>query len=333
MAPMTGRHGCIHRRLPRAAGFDSDQLPAGRRDRLAGSAQRPSPSAIVELILVKRAGSGPRMLHARAYVGTPMTELIVTVAEPEREAPLLDYAFSLARQWHAWLTALCVIPVDALVMALPEATAVLAGEERAARAEEAWWQRRCTAAAVAGGWEVARGVYHRVVAERASLADLVIGRLPGWPTSLQDASRRLAETLIHGVCPVILVPDDWTARPALGHVLLAWNGSAPAARAARAALPLLRMARQVTVLDGSDAGTRPVAPLRDWLGRHDVQADWHTLGVTDDAGQAIHAEAGRLHADLLVQGAWGRRPWSERLLGGVTRYSLRNSRTPLLLAP
>lgn len=261
-----------------------------------------------------------------------MAELIVIVSEPEREAPLLDYAFSLARQWHAWLTGLCVIPVDALVMALPETTAILASEERDARAEETWWQQRCKAATVWGRWEVACGVYRKVVAERASLADLVIGRLPSWPASLQDASRRLAETLVHGVCPVILVPDDWIARPALGHVLLAWNGSAPAARAARAALPLLRMARRITVLDGSD-DAKPVASLSDWLGRQDLPVSWQRFAVKGDAGEAIHEEAGRLQADLLVQGAWGRRPLSERLLGGVTRYSLSHSRIPLLLAP
>ena len=78
-----------------------------------------------------------------------MTELIVTVGEPEREAPLLDYAFSLARQWHAWVTGLSVIPIDALVMALPDAAGLLAAEERDALADEAWWQGRCSKKAVA----------------------------------------------------------------------------------------------------------------------------------------------------------------------------------------
>lgn len=261
-----------------------------------------------------------------------MAELIVTVAEPAREAPLLDYAFALARQWRAWLTGLCVIPLDALVMALPDPAGILAGEEDAARRHEAWWQDRCRAASVAGSWEVVRGVYRKAVAERASLASLVIGRLPGWPASLQDASRRLSETLVHGGCPVILVPDDWVARPALGHVLLAWNGSATAARAARAALPLLRMASQVTVLDGT-AGGATAAPLRLWLDRQGVQVDWQPFVAAGDAGEAIHHEAARLCVDLLVQGAWGRRRTSERVLGGATRHSLHHSRVPLLLAP
>ncbi|HET6805515.1 MAG TPA: universal stress protein [Frateuria sp.] len=263
-----------------------------------------------------------------------MTELIVNVAEPEREAPLLDYAFSLARQWHAWVTGLCVIPLDAVVMALPDAAGILAAEQRDALADEAWWLQRCKAAAVGGNWEVVCGVFRKVVAERASLANLIIGRLPGWPASLQDASRRLAETLVHGGCPVILVPDDWIARPAIGHVLLAWNGSAPAARAARAALPLLRMADRVTVLDGTHGpGGRTAAPLREWLGRQDVACDWLPFQVHGDVGEAIHHEASRLGVDLLVQGAWGRRRTSERLLGGATRHSLRHSRVPLLLAP
>lgn len=263
-----------------------------------------------------------------------MSELIVSVSEPEREAPLLDYAFSLARQWHAWVTGLCVIPIDALVLALPDAAGVLAAEESDALADGAWWQERCQAAAVGGSWEVTRGVYRKVLAERASLADLVIGRLPGWPAALQDVSRRLAETLVHGGCPIVLVPDDWVARPALGHVLVAWNGSAPSARAARAALPLLRMAERVTILDGTRGpGARAAAPLREWLARQGIACEWLPFQARGGVGEAIHAAAARLGVDLLVQGAWGRRRTSERLLGGATRHSLRHSRVPLLLAP
>jgi nucleotide-binding universal stress UspA family protein len=262
-----------------------------------------------------------------------MTELIVNVAEPRREAPLIDYAFSLARQWRAWLTGLCVIPVDALVMALPDPLGLLADEEREALADDAWWQARCRTAAVGGNWEVVRGVYREVVAERASLANLVIGRLPGWPASLQDASRRPAETLVQGACPIVLVPDDWVARPMLGHVLLAWNGSAPAARAARAALPVLHLAGRVTVLDGTSGQRRIAAPLREWLAREGVECDWQPFRPRGEVGEAIHQEASRLCVDLLVQGAWGRRRSSERLWGGATRHSLHHSRVPLLLAP
>jgi nucleotide-binding universal stress UspA family protein len=262
-----------------------------------------------------------------------MTELIVNVAEPEREAPLIDYAFALARQWRAWLTGLCVIPVDAVVMALPDSMGILAREESDALADGAWWQARCRKAGVAGNWEVVRGVYRAVVAKRASLANLVIGRLPGWPASLQHASRRLAGTLVHGGCPIILVPDDWTARPVLGDVLLAWNGSAPSARAARAALPLLQMARRVTVLDGMRSAAKAAAPLREWLDRQGVPYEWQSFNAGRDVGAAIHQEANRLCVDLLVQGAWSRRPTSERLWGGATRHSLRHSRVPLLLAP
>jgi nucleotide-binding universal stress UspA family protein len=262
-----------------------------------------------------------------------MTELIVNVAEPGREAPLIDYAFALARQWRAWLTGLCVIPVDATVMALPDPLDILANEERDALADDAWWQARCRKAEVAGNWEVVRGVYRAVVAKRASLASLVIGRLPGWPASLQSASRRLAGTLVHGGCPIILVPDDWVARPALGQVLLAWNGSAPSARAARAALPLLHLAREVTVLDGTQGAGKVAAPLREWLARQGVQCDWQPFKPGGDVGEAIHQHANRLCVDLLVQGAWGRRRASERLLGGATRHSLQHSRVPLLLAP
>lgn len=261
-----------------------------------------------------------------------MTELIVNVAQPEREAPLLDYAFALARQLGAWLTGLCVIPVDPLVLALPDALGQLADEERAAVSRRDEWLARCRAAGIEGEWEVRRGSYRKVLADRASLASLVIGRLPLCPGTLQDASRRLAETLVRGGCPVLLVPDAWMSRPQLAHAVLAWNGRAAAARAARAALPLLRLAHQVSVLDGSGTDT-PAAPLREWLAREAIPAQWHRLPDDARAEETIHREAQRLGADLLVHGAWGHARSSELLFGGVTRHSLQHSRVPLLLAP
>jgi len=56
-----------------------------------------------------------------------------------------------------------------------------------------------------------------------------------------------AWVVMNAVRPVLVVPHAATLSPINGHVLIAWNGSNEAARAARDALPLLADAARITV--------------------------------------------------------------------------------------
>jgi nucleotide-binding universal stress UspA family protein len=140
----------------------------------------------------------------------------------------------------------------------------------------------------------------------------------------------LAETLILlSGRPVLVLPRGHDG--GLERVVVAWDGSAPAASAMHEALPLLRAARSVTVvvIDG-DKRVDSIAPwphaVRHLL-RHGVRAE----GVTvEPKGRSI-AEAleDRLkadHADLVVMGAFGHSRLREIVLGGVTEHML--SRIP-----
>jgi hypothetical protein len=49
-------------------------------------------------------------------------------------------------------------------------------------------------------------------------------------------------------------------------------------------------------------------------------------------GALLLEAAGEAHADILIMGGYGHRPWREALLGGVTREILGTSTIPLLLA-
>ena len=61
--------------------------------------------------------------------------------------------------------------------------------------------------------------------------------------------------------PCIVVPEGHVGESLPDGMAIAWNGSLEAIRATHAALPLLRRARRVTILDG---GQPLSASLEDW---------------------------------------------------------------------
>ena len=194
----------------------------------------------------------------------------------------------------------------------------------------------CGQARVNGAWEVIRGMYAPVLAKRSRIADLVITPWSPDATDLPVGLDDITRALFGKAAPMLLVPDHWKGDHAPAQVLIAWNGSAEATRAVRAALPLLRTARSVRVLDGERAGLAglmpPPLPLRECLARWGVEAQWLTFGRCAHSGKAILAMAHSLQCDLLVMGAWGHLRGSELLLGDATRHVLEQARLPVLLA-
>ena len=155
----------------------------------------------------------------------------------------------------------------------------------------------------------------------------------GWSIDL------LGEVLLQSVAPVLVVPPGLDARQMGEHVLIGWNGSPEAARAVAGALPVLRRARRVTLLQCDPAfdvrrtdGVEALEAPRSWLARHGIQVEAWLEPTADDPGETLLKQAGRLGADLVVMGAWGHWRWTERLLGGATRSVLQRSTLPVLMS-
>lgn len=265
-----------------------------------------------------------------------MRELMLLLDDAEADAPMVKGALDMAKRHQAFLTGLEVIPVYPSLVAVPEAIAMLDAHEQRARGREAWWNDLCRAQGVEGAWEVIRGVRAAVLAKRALLTDLLIAPLqvsdPDWPVGFDEITR----ALLTDVVPMLLVPDTWKGGLEARRILVAWNGSAEAAHAIKAALPLLAQAETVHVLDGeppeASGLTPPPLPLSAWLQRQGVHGRWQPFNPEDGAGEALHDEALAMKADLIVMGAWGRPRISELILGGATRWLLERTSVPLFLA-
>lgn len=168
---------------------------------------------------------------------------------------------------------------------------------------------------------------------RSRLADLTVLDAE---TREVDLDRDLIDGLLFGSGrPLIVVPPG-RASFCARRVVVAWDGSAQAARAANDALPILRAAEAVEIV--SVVGEKDLAvsvagaEFAPHLARHGVRISVNDLPVVDDVAEALRTEAGLFRADMLVMGAYRHSRLQEWFLGGVTQSLLARSPVPLFLA-
>ena len=122
----------------------------------------------------------------------------------------------------------------------------------------------------------------------------------------------------------------------LGHIVVGWKGSRESRLAIMEALPLLRLARQVTVVEiaSSDDTSRDKYYVDDvvgWLNRHGIEATAAVIPPKGEDGQHLAGYAAEKGADLIVAGAYGHSRVREWVLGGVTEdFLLRPNRCVLV---
>ncbi|HZS81372.1 MAG TPA: universal stress protein [Stellaceae bacterium] len=117
-------------------------------------------------------------------------------------------------------------------------------------------------------------------------------------------------------------------------VAIAWNGSASAAQAVSAAMPLLAKAAAVHVLTVPTERTRSSEGERlvDYLKWHGIAAEARVLENREPVGSMLLAMAGALDADLLVMGGYIHSRLQDLLLGGVTAHVFAHATLPIFIA-
>lgn len=191
-------------------------------------------------------------------------------------------------------------------------------------------------AAVSHSWRSETGYPASWLTRQARAADLVlIGRDGGRrPYRAPDAG-----DLVMGVGrPVLIAPPQAGAAPLDGVAVVAWKDGREAQRATAAALPLLRRAQTVRVVEicgpgQADAAKTRVKDVADWLRRHGASAEGE-VRIADDrpAGDRLLAYVEETGANLVVAGAWGHSRLREWVLGGVTQALISRCPAWLLLS-
>ncbi len=181
---------------------------------------------------------------------------------------------------------------------------------------------------------------YEALVTHARCADLVLLGQPDPRAAHAAAGRALLDRALLGIAPpCLLVPYAGEVRTLGTNVLVAWNDSRPCTRAIIAALPFLREAATVHLMQcdaptgsGGDALHPRLQAAATWLGRHGVKVQASLETTEIDYGNALLSRASDLGVDLLVAGAWSHSRIGERLFGGVTRTLLDSMTVPVLMA-
>lgn len=176
------------------------------------------------------------------------------------------------------------------------------------------------------------------IADRALYADLVlIGPQAAGNEELQQ--RVIDGALFQSPTPVLVNASGKTLQFASKVILLAWDSSEEAARAARQSIDLLQAAGKVhvTIVDPlapqSVNGKQPGADIAVFLARHGVNVGVDCIASGGRlVDETLRQHAVDIGADIIVMGAYSHLRLRERLFGGVTRSMLEDSDIPLFLA-
>jgi len=142
-----------------------------------------------------------------------------------------------------------------------------------------------------------------------------------------DRAERVIEGLIfQSGRPILLCPEELAAELPVNfdRVIVAWDHSAPAARAVGDAVSMLRRAHDVKVITATDENTlaeqQSGAALIRHLAEHGINASFEMVRIDGSSvGKIFEAEVKVRGIDLLVMGAYGHSRLSEWVWGGATK--------------
>jgi nucleotide-binding universal stress UspA family protein len=267
-----------------------------------------------------------------------------------RDAPdvAMDFAVSVAAAFNAHLTGIAfvyepIIPVMIDMYGIPpdviESQRVeneRAAKDAAGRLDE--FSRNAGIAADARMLDTAVATTPGVFAALARRFDLSILAQPE-PEPEQPALDRLIveAALFDTGRPVLVVPYIQRAGLKLARILLCWDGSRSAARAAADALPFLRRGTLVEVVtvasEPAKSDEMPGADIAHHLTRHGVKVELKRIVTAEtDVANTILSHAADSSADFLVMGGHGHSRLREFILGGVTREILTSMTVPTLMS-
>jgi nucleotide-binding universal stress UspA family protein len=188
-------------------------------------------------------------------------------------------------------------------------------------------------------WRSAMDFPARFVLAQARCADIVVsgGHSPAFSDAFALASPK--DLVMQAGRPLLVVPDrvNWLD---LRSVLVAWKDTPESRRAVADALPMLRKAREVTIVEIPERDDDPsavmagVTDVAAWLTRHGVTATARVAKPVrnETAAAQLDKIASDVGAGLIVAGAYGHSRFRELILGGVTQYLVTQSARCVLLS-
>lgn len=273
--------------------------------------------------------------------------LLAVLPGKQEAGRVLDCALPLATRFGSHLIGVHAeaIPIPYVTpMGFPDsdfiATSTEINEKRSAKIQ-ALFETRAVREGISFEWQALQNVSGDSAISAISAArtsDLIIAQ----QTDRESGSGSVAnlEALLYeSGRPVLFVPHAMPVESAFRKILVAWNGTQQAARAAFDALPFIIAAEQTEILsiDAPDNAMQDAAvagvDLAAALSRHGANvtvASQASGGI--GAAEAIENRISETGADLLVMGAYSQSWLKEFFFGGATRTMLQSMPVATLMA-
>ncbi|QLC24697.1 universal stress protein [Parasphingopyxis algicola] len=264
-----------------------------------------------------------------------MRSILIPVNDEEGFESRLQAALDVGRAVNGHISFLHGIPVSDYVALDPFGGSYYVAEQREAALEEAERKRTMLKEEMGNEdvpWDFvsADGAPDDVLVGHSRLADVAVLSEPAGNDD--DLASSVTYFVMEAQCPILAVPQTSKALHCAGKAVVAWNGSAPAANAMRAAIPMLQVAESVEVVTiGEDPRHFPAASACAYLSRHGIKADLILRDRRDKVSEAMHDLLLDRDADYMVMGAYGHSRLRQTLFGGVSRHFIQRSPVPVFM--
>jgi len=264
-----------------------------------------------------------------------MKTILLLVHDDEGQEARLQASLDVARAIDGHLKCLdvAVMPVFVGDFYSGAGEAMLLADERRQEADNrVRIEVRLAKEDVPWDWTDTTGALAPALEEAALLADLiVVNRALDFP--IPDMRGVAGDLLIRSGKPILAVPQESRGFDPRGHVLICWDGSPCATAAMRAAVPLLKLAGTVMLLEiGEDGVSSSAEDAAEYLSRHEVHAVIERRPSVAHKADMILDQIAQERADYVVMGGFSHLRLQEALFGGVTRTMLGKCPVPIFMA-
>jgi nucleotide-binding universal stress UspA family protein len=285
----------------------------------------------------------------------PIRKIMVPVRGEARDVGVLEHALALARTTNAHIDVVHARPPASeflsqsmmVTQSTRRSVQILAEQEadelerQARKLFEDFRDKRSLpiadgptgrAQGVTIGWHERHGSYNTVIGVWGRLADVVAVAQPIRDRDPTHGHKTVEAALFHCGRPVLLCPATPSPEAIGRHIAVAWNGTAEGARLVGTALPLLRHAQAVSILQVKDGSAElDAAALAEYLTWWDVSAAIHEFPHRRHIGEELYTNAKAIGADVMLMGAYGHTRSREIILGGASSEVIEGTDLPVLL--
>ena len=282
--------------------------------------------------------------------------ILVPLEESDSLDSVLTLTLKVARQFESHIEGFCIRPslAGAIAVGFEGGVAALAGTEEQFEIEQGTRSNRlkeqfenfikennlkCSQGNINDGltisWNENEASGIGLFGQRGRVFDLIVVGRPT-PGALTPAMNTLETVLFESGRPILIAPPN-TSQNIGNHIAIAWNGSTETSRTIAFAMPLVKKARCITILniEGAMVPGPTAEEVASSLKRQGISVD-----IINNEGKRSPSEAGalmlneteKIGADLLIKGGYTQSRLRQMIFGGATNHILNESKVPVLMA-